>query len=163
MNEEPNYDPRVTEFCETLAGLDPGERARLRRNAGRTMAESHKVLGLFFRILPNNVPRYQEETYFMAATLFPMAEPGGHGNLGHALRLAREPRGDGETDPGLDRRVEVLLDADPDQLPFRLRQLIQYLDSKEVKLNRPQLLQDLLAWEHPKRYVQENWARAYFA
>ena len=156
---EPNFDPRVTEFCERLEQLDAGERARLKRNAGRTLAESHNVLGLFFRILPHNVPRHQEEIYFLVATLFPLAESGGEGNLGHALYRARDKK----YAQGLDRRVEVLLDADREQLPFRLRQAIRFLDSKRVAVNWPRLLKDLLAWGHPKRYVQENWARDYFA
>jgi CRISPR system Cascade subunit CasB len=156
---EPTFDPRITGFCERLEQLDAGERARLKRNAGRTLAESRNVLGLFFRLVPSNVPRYQEETYFLAATLFPFAEGGDEGNLGHALYLAREEK----YAQGLDRRVEVLLDADREQLPFRLRQAIRFLDSQRVAVNWPQLLKDLLAWDHPKRYVQENWARAYFA
>jgi CRISPR system Cascade subunit CasB len=156
---EPNFDPRVTDFCERLERLDAGERARLKRNAGRTLAESHNVLGLFFRVLPHNVPRDQEETYFLVATLFPLAESGDAENLGHSLYLARDEK----YAQGLDRRVEVLLDADQEQLPFRLRQAVRFLDSKRVAVNWSQLLQDLLAWDHPKRYVQENWARAYFA
>jgi len=153
-----NLDPRVVDFCERLTRLDAGERARLKRNAGRTLAESHNALGLFFRLLPPNVPRIHEETYFLVATLFPLAESGNEGNLGSALRQVHDPRGA----QGLDRRVEILLDADGQQLAFRLRQTIRFLESKRGVVNWPQLLQDLLAWGHPKRYVQERWARAYF-
>lgn len=156
---ETNFAPRVVEFCERLETLDAGERARLKRNAGRTLAESHHALGLFFRLLPPNVPRYQEATYFLVATLFPLAGSGGEGDLGHALYRARDPK----YTQGLDRRVEILLDADGDQLPFRLRQAVRFLYSKRVPVNWPQLLQDLLAWNSPKRWVQENWARSYFA
>jgi CRISPR system Cascade subunit CasB len=158
---EMNFDPRIVEFCERLAGLDAGEKARLKRNAGRTMAESRNVLGLFFHALPYGVPKYQEETYFMLATLFPLAESGGEGNLGASLYRARDSKR--QENPGLDRRVEVLLDANEEQLRFRLRQAIRYLDSRRVAVKWPQLLRDLLAWDHPKRYVQENWARSYFA
>jgi CRISPR system Cascade subunit CasB len=153
-----NLDPRVIEFCERLSQLGPGERARLKRNAGCSLAESHNVLGLFFRLLPPNVPRYQEEVYFMVATLFPIAEGGAEGNLGASLCQARDPK----YAQGLDRRVEILLDADLEQLRFRLRQAVRFLESRRVAVNWPRLLQDLLAWERPRRYVQEQWARAYF-
>lgn len=156
---EPKLDPRITEFCERLERLDAGERARLKRNAGRTLAESHNVLGLFFRMLPPDVPQYQEETYFLVATLFPLTEGSDEGSLGHALYRARDKK----HAQGLDRRVEIMLDANREQLPFRLRQAIRFLYSKRVPVNWPRLLKDLLAWGHPKRYMQENWARDYFA
>jgi CRISPR system Cascade subunit CasB len=158
---ETYFDSRIVEFCERLGGLDPGEKARFKRNAGRTLAESRNVLGLFFQVLPYGVPKSQEEIYFILATLFPLAEGGGKGNLGTSLYRARDPNR--QENPGLDRRVEVLLDANREQLRFRLRQAIRYLESQRVTINWPQLLKDLLAWEHPKRYVQENWARSYFA
>ena len=154
-----SFDPRVTTFCDRLAQLDAGDRARLKRNAGRSLAESHNVVGLFFRLLPPGVAKYQEATYYLVATLFGLAESGGDRNLGHSLYLARHQ----SSSQGLDRRVEVLLDADQEQLAFRLRQAIRFLESNRVSVNWPRLLQDLLAWGHPKRYVQENWARAYFA
>jgi len=56
-----------------------------------------------------------------------------------------------------------LLDSDATQLPFRLRQAIRFLKSKGVKVNLQQLLEDLLQWNHPGRFVQKQWARAYFA
>lgn len=150
----------VDQFVAQLAQLDAGERARLKRNAGNRLAEARDAsLGLFYRILPPVVPRYQEETYFLLATLYPLAESGGKGNLGDALRRAQNSA----NAPGLDRRVEILLDADEAQLPFRLRQAIRFLYSHRILVNWPRLLQDLLYWTHPDRFVQQQWARAYFA
>lgn len=164
MSSPMTFDPRITEFCTTLAALESGDRARFKRNAGRDLSASHRVLGLFYRKLPRNVPRYDEDIYFLVATLYPLNTLEGRcGNFGDSLRLAREPRGVESRDAGLDRRVEVLLDADRDQLGFRLRQLVAYVESKRVPVNWRQFLKDLLAWDHPSRYVQENWARAYFA
>ena len=152
-------DPRVAEFVERLKRLEAGARARLKRNAGLSLAESRDALGLLYRLLPSGVQPYQEETFFMAATLFPLADGGGSGDLGNALRRARRPK----NAKGLDRRVERLLDADESQLPFRLRQAIRFLRSCRVRVNWPRLLDDLLAWNHPGRFVQEHWARSYFA
>jgi CRISPR system Cascade subunit CasB len=149
-------DPKIVTFCENLSKLDAGDKARLKRNAGRTLAQSRRVLGLFFnKLLPYDVPGYQEEKYFLVATLYPLAESGGAGSLGAALRRAKES-------DSLDRRVEILLDADDAHLPFRLRQAVRFLYSKRQPVDWPLLLRHLLAWNSEKRWVQEQWARDYF-
>ena len=151
----------IDEFVDRLNQLDAGERARLKRNAGNTLAQSRGVHALFFRLLPFGVPRYQEKWYFLMATLFPLADSSNKGNLGTALRLARTNHP--EREKGFDRRFEVLLDADDDQLPFRLRQIVGLLKSAEVPINWPQLLRDLTRWNDYRRFVQEQWARSYYA
>lgn len=145
-------------FIARLEGLDAGDRARLKRNAGKTLAEANDALGLFYRLLPNGLPAYQEEAYFLVATLFPLAEGGTAHDLGTSLFRAQSAR----NSKGLDRRVENLLDADLAQLHFRLRQAIHFLHSCRVHVNWQQLLEDLLQWEHPDRFVQQRWARSYF-
>ncbi len=156
-NREP--DPKVVAFFERLARLDAGGRARLKRSAGSGLAASRDALGLFYSVLPFGVPEAQHETYFLAATLFPIADAGGSGDLGSALRRAQQSK----NHKGLDRRVEILLDADATQLPFRLRQAIQYLRASRVRIDWVTLLCDLLFWSHPERFVQRRWARSYFA
>ncbi|MGD9100124.1 MAG: type I-E CRISPR-associated protein Cse2/CasB [Anaerolineae bacterium] len=151
---------QIETFFERLERLDAGARARLKRNAGNPLAESRSgALGLFYNLLPPGVPRHQEEKYFLVATLYPIAESGGQGSLGEALRRARNK----DNEKGLNRRVEILLDADEKQLPFRLRQAVRFLHSHRVPLDWRRLLQDLLSWNSPKRFVQQQWARSYFA
>lgn len=152
-------DTRVYTFIERLEKLDVGAKARLKRNAGLSLAEARDVLGLFYRLLPAAVPGYQQERYFMIATLYPLADGGRHRNLGATLRAARLPM----NGAGLDRRVEALLDADTEQLRFRLRQAIRFAQSNRVPVNWPQLLRDVLRWDHPDRFVQRQWAEAYFS
>jgi CRISPR system Cascade subunit CasB len=151
-------DRRITHFIDRLARLESGDRARLKRNAGSTLAEARNALGLFYRIILPNVPAYQHETYFLLATLYPLADAGRTGSLGNALRLAQ----DEQNSPGLDQRMERLLDADEAQLPFRLRQAVRYLYSQRVGIDWTQLLRDLLRWSHPDRYIQRRWASDYY-
>lgn len=157
---EHEFDPRITAFFNRLEKLNAGERARLKRCAGQTLAEArHEALGLFFRVLPPNVPPIQHESYFLAASLYPMTEAGVSGNLGDSLRQLRKPK----NSKGLDRRMEILLDADEAQLPYRLRQAIHLLQANHVRVNWPQLLEDLLYWTHFNRFTQRHWAQSYFA
>ena len=158
MSDLPS-ETTINLFIERLKKLDAGDLARLKRNAGRPLAEARDATALFYRLLPAGVAAAQEETYFLLATLFPLAEGGAQGNLGAALRRTQSEK----TQKGLDRRIDILLDADGEQLPFRLRQTIHFIQSNRVKVNWTGLLTDLLHWNHPDRFVQQNWARAYYA
>ncbi|MEZ4714431.1 MAG: type I-E CRISPR-associated protein Cse2/CasB [Caldilineaceae bacterium] len=150
-------DERIEKFMDSLGNLDAGERAQLKRNAGKRLTEARHI-GTFYRVLPHGTPRYQEEFFFLVATLYPLADGGAQGNFGTSLRRAR----DGQNDNGLNRRIEVLLDADQTQLPFRLRQAVRLLYSKRVNIDWVQLTKDLIFWNGEERRVQQAWARAYF-
>ncbi len=154
---ERETDTRVTTFLDRLKNLDAGERARFKRDAGNTLAEASSI-GLFYRLI-QGLYGVNEEIYFLVATLYPIAESGGSGNIGASLHRARDPK----NHKGLDRRVEILLDADATQLGFRLRQTIKFLKSKRVRVNWQVLLSDVLKWNSPYRTVQKQWARAYFS
>lgn len=156
-NREP--DPKVKKFLQNLSALDAGGKARLKRDAGKPLAEAQS-LGLFYRLLPYGLSAAQEEIYFLHATLYALADGGGKGSFGASLRSSRNP--DPKKNKGLDRRVEILLDSDATQLPFRLRQAVRFLKSKQVAVNWQQLLEDLLRWNYSNRTVQKQWARAYF-
>lgn len=152
-------DTRITTFVSRLRDLDTGERARLKRNAGKEMAESYDVLGLFYRLLPPGVEPRDEPRFFLVATLFPLTGNATEGNFGDALRRIRTD----ENAQSLDRRFEVLLDADVRQLPYYLRQAVRMLAAREVAVPWASLLADLTSWTHPQRFVQRAWARSYFA
>lgn len=157
MNDRPS-DPRHVEYITRLRSLDPGDRARLKRNAGNRLAEARGATGLFYRLMPAGIPNQQEEIYFLVACLFPLAEEGSSSNLGASFREVSNDR----NRKGIERRLEVLMDADLEQLPFRLRQAIHFLQSNRAKVNWIALLSDLLNWTHPDRFVQRNWARTYY-
>jgi len=156
---EHESDPKIEKFLQNLSALDAGGKAQLKRDAGKSLAEA-KSLGLFYRLLPYGLNAVQEEIYFLLATLYPLADGGDQKNLGASLHTARDP--DPKKNRGLDRRVEILLDSDPAQLPFRLRQTVRFLKSKQVSVNWQLLLEDLLRWNNVNRNAQKQWARAYF-
>jgi len=169
-------DDLISQFLARLAKLDAAGRARLKRNAGRTLDEARNVYQVFFSILPLDVRGHvAEENCFLLATLFPVgtlrdrklpASP--PHNLGaslsevrHKLLLLRKPY-----DPGrpisLDRRVAALLNTDREQLAFRLCQIVRFLATHEVDINWYQLLRDIQNWNADPRTVQRSWADEYF-
>ena len=56
----------------------------------------------------------------------------------------------------------VVAAAHPDDLPFFLRQAVSFLKSKDVPINWHQLMRDINHWNHPDRFVQHNWANAFW-
>lgn len=160
--------PRVSQFVERLKELERGDLAVLRRNAGRSLADSRGAFGVFFRLLPADLG-WREEIFFLVATLYALNPVESTvGDFGKSLALAK----DGTDGGGLDRRVAVLLDSDYEwlengrfrsgELGFRLRQAVKYLKSKDIGVEWGLLLYHLLNWSHPDRWVQRTWARSYY-
>lgn len=73
----------------------------------------------------------------------------------HHLREQLE-RGDSSTE----RRFVALLDADAEQMPHRLRQMVALL--KDETLDFDTLLRDLLRWNEPHKPAQQQWARDFY-
>ncbi|HLI52229.1 MAG TPA: type I-E CRISPR-associated protein Cse2/CasB [Thermomicrobiaceae bacterium] len=162
-------EERMNDFIAALQQLDAGSLARLRRNAGNSLAESRGVLDVFYRIAPFGLSAAQEERYFLVATLYqprldpPASEssrPPNPGNFGDTLRRVADPREDGSA--GVQRRLAALLDAEGPQVNFRLRQLVRLVDAHRGAIDWRQLLHDLLRWDYSDRRTQRAWARSYF-
>lgn len=156
-------------FLSRLSGLDRGELAILKRNAGNTIAESRGASTIFYRILPAGVADGRnEEVYFLIATLY------GHngfmtkGDLGTTMRRVKTKSGS----DSIDHRIAVLIDSDMDlidghkpgggELAYRLRQSVKLANGHEVGVDWLQLLKDLERWQYPEKRVQKAWARSYF-
>lgn len=155
----------------------PGQRedraalALLRRAAGKRLSEvDSRTLGLFYnRLAQRSELPGDEEDFFLVATLFPFAPDPAKGSFGESLRRLREASR-GLTDEAgnhpLDRQVIALLDADRDELPRHLRQLVLRLDQARLPhgcVDWLRLLRDVRDWDHPDRYVQKRWARDYWS
>jgi len=148
---------RLEALAEDRAAL-----ARLKRCAGRPLSECQRAYSLFYGLLPSAAlgKPWLEETCFLIATLFALAPSKGGMGLGQALRLAADKsRNDAS---GIQRRLDALLDADVEDLSFRLRQTVRLLAPKEIAIDWRQLLLDLLHWEAPSRHVQKEWARRFY-
>lgn len=176
-------------FLDSVRGWhtsDLGRLAVLRRNAGEPLSQQRGASWLY-AYLPES-PRSQEAR-FLVATLFAFDRPALEskrqavtGNLGasmHRLWLDTKAATDAEAtkpDSSVARRFGILLDADYDpddsqtggELPFRLRQTVRLIlahakSAGECWIHWPQLIRDIQNWNHPDKYVQKNWARAFYA
>ena len=110
--------------------------------------------------LPADISRWREAIYYTVAALFAYhPDTGGTGNMGAHFARARDPQGD---NTAIERRFTALLAAHPEDLDFYLRQAVSFLKSKEVPVNWHQLTFDLFGWSNSSRYVQRQWASAFW-
>lgn len=87
-------------------------------------------------------------------------EAGYRRTLGYAmaqLYLARKQP------PSIEGRFVALLDANEEELPYRLRQMVRLLKTEDgIRIHWAELLRDLLAWNRERKPVQQKWARAFY-
>lgn len=139
--------------------------ADLRRGLGkppRAAMEMYPYLGRFL----SHEPRHNyENAVFIVASLFAYYPDAKHakGNLGASLRELATSEGD-----GVEKRFVALLNAEIEDLPNYLRQIIGLLKSKGTAVNWEQLLRDIQYWKsndanHKYESVQACWARGFWA
>lgn len=178
----PNRDDWIGPFIGRLKslmsttgkGMDRATLSHLRRGVGKpsdaTLAES----GWLFTDVPDR-PQQALDNACLVAGLFGLWHQGRDAvaedappNLGaslHALAAEerrRTGRGPEESVDTAERRLASLLRAHRDDLSGHLRQTVSLLKSRGVAIDWHRLLRDLAAWDHPDRYVQRKWARAYW-
>lgn len=134
--------------------------AALRRGLGRPPGAAPQMHRYVIPRLPAGLYPRQEEAYYLIAALFGLhPDDTATGNLGRSFAQARDRDGNAEA---IERRFSALLAAHPDDLPFQLRQAIQFLRAQEISVNWSQLLRDVLNWDNPRRSVQRSWAHGFW-
>ena len=159
---------RPRAFLEDVKKLKPGDLAALRRAAGETLADSRGVLWMY-RLLQRHTNERYFETYFFTATLLALdknalkASNFNETNVNLGASLAK--LGQKFSQEAVERRVNVMLDSrfDSGEMGFRMPQMIKMLTAVDISIHWPQLLSDLLSWDHPEKYVQKRWAAHFFA
>jgi CRISPR system Cascade subunit CasB len=153
--EQEKESPFITYLQGFSARGDRAALAALRRCLGRELAPPPEAMRLVVPWLKDDFED-RRLRHFLLAGLYAMHPlPGGTGSLGASLLKV----GDHES---ARKRFEALLDADLEQLPHRLRQAISLALAKNVPVDWHRLFRDLGQWEHPKRFVQFQWARDYW-
>lgn len=154
-------------FFAKINTLGTGERAALRREAGKTLrqADGHAVT-TFYRCLPAEVREWDEEKWFAIACLRCLWDPGEENRKPMEQVIGDLIRMDDISDSTC-HRVEILLDTDWDADGYLLAKLSRLLKLIRQRSDRTQidfsvLLDDLLRWNSETQMVQRKWARAVF-
>ena len=161
--EPPNEDERLIKYLKGLEKRqDRAALAHLRRGLGkppRAAMEMYPYLGQFLSYEPR--PRYETAVFIVAALFayYPDA-PGNAGNLGASIRQLK----DDSDSKSIEKRFVALLNAEVEDLPYYLRQMIGLLKSgqKQIAVNWNQLFKDVQNWNSDKRFVQQKWAERFW-
>lgn len=109
--------------------------------------------------LKENRPQAEEEEEPPPSEKQPV-EAGYRRTLGYAIAQLYLARGQS---PSIEGRFVALLDANEEELPYRLRQMVRLLKTEEgIRIHWAELLRDLLAWNREHKPVQQKWARAFY-
>jgi CRISPR system Cascade subunit CasB len=157
-------EERFVEYLEELEGNDDrAALAALRRSLGKSPGEATEAHRY---VLPFNPATREESAYYLVGGLFALHPQSWHRdegdrnltNLGASFaRLGSEVES-----KSIEKRFVALLNCHADDLAERLRHAIGLLGSKKIPVDWAQLLKDLRNWNHPDRFVQLSWARAFW-
>ena len=109
----------------------------------------------------NEEHAWRREMHYLVAGLWALhwreGRSGQQLSIGKACwKLCRER----ENSTSIERRFIFLIDADRDQLPHRLRQMVALL--KEQPIDFDALLEGLLKWHYDKKPTQNRWVRDFY-
>lgn len=122
----------------------------------RYITDTFQYIGYYLPVHPQ-----AQDNYILVGALFAYhPETTTEGNLGaHFAELRRRlpDRAD-----ALERRFSAMLKAHPDDLTSHLRAAVGLLKGQEIPVNWYQLLYDVSHWGHIDRFVQRQWANAFW-
>lgn len=156
------------EWLQALNERDTRVRAELRRSLAFTPGSFPRAFPYVEPFLNEDATSWRREVHYLVAALWAMhwkkARTDAPQPMGKAAALyakdhhAREQLMGGSS--STERRFIALLDADSEQLPHRLRQMIALLKDETIDFGA--LLDDLLRWNDEKKRTQNGWARDFY-
>ena len=156
--------PPQNAFVAYLLGLaqreNRGALAALRRGLGKPPGTAHEMHPYVAPWLSSGMHRWEEDAHYTVAALFGShPEHAAIGNMGATFRRITSQT----ESESIEKRFIALLSCHGDDLPQQLRQAVSLARSKDVPVDYSQLLRDIRYWGHPDRFVQREWARAFWA
>lgn len=153
----------TTQFFEALTRRAEGDTAVV-ANLRRSLSHDPGTFaGVFPYIEPftQNLSAGDRRTVYLVAGLWAQAhrrESGAPLTLPAAMQRLAQSSGSNS----VESRMVALLDADPDELVWRMRHAIGLTAAAGLALDWPALLADLLRWNATTRHVQQRWAREFW-
>jgi CRISPR system Cascade subunit CasB len=159
-------DRFVAFLVKLVESEDRAPLAALRRGLGKKPGEAADSHPYILPRIPANASRWDEDAYYLTGSLFALHQidwPAGEDesrrtNLGASFaRLGRVVESE-----SIEKRFVALLNCHEDDLPDHLRHAVSLLKSKEIPIDWARLLRDVRRWNHEDRWVQREWAQAFW-
>lgn len=148
------------EWLEDLNARDTKVRAVLRRSLAFDPGEFPPAYPYVEPFVKDDDNSWRRAMYYLVAGLWSThwreGRSGAPMPFGKACAAYQTASGSTSTE----RRFITLLDADRDQLPHRLRQMVALL--KEQVIDFDDLLKRLLSWNDEQKRTQNSWARDFY-
>lgn len=147
-------------WLEELNGKSTKVRAVLRRSLSFAPGAFVQAFPYVEPFVKDTDHRWRREVHYLVAGLWAAHwREGASGQampIGKACAVHQSATGSTSTE----RRFINLLDADTDQLPHRLRQMIALLKDQPIDFDA--LLKGLLYWNDDEKRTQNKWARDFY-
>jgi CRISPR system Cascade subunit CasB len=134
--------------------------AHLRRGLGKKPGESMEMYPYVGRFISEKTDGSYDRAVFLTSALFADYSDAAQniGDLGRSVRqLAKDTGSD-----SIERRFVALLDAEPNELHYYLRQMVGLLKANNIAVNWNTLFENIRDWGKPSRGVQRKWARSFW-
>ena len=147
-------------WLEQLNESDNKARAVLRRSLAFNPGQHIPAFPYVERFLKGEQTGWRREVHYLVAALWAAHWREGRAGASTALARACAAHQLKSGSASTERRFINLLDADREQLPHRLRQMLALLGEQSIDFDA--LLSDLLGWHRDDKRTQNAWARDFY-
>lgn len=147
-------------WLERLNELDNKVRAVLRRSLAFDPGQHIPAFPYVEPFLKGEASGGRRDMHYLVAALWAAHWREGRGGANQTLASACAVHQLKSGSASTERRFINLLDADREQLPHRLRQMVALLGEQPIDFQA--LLDDLLRWNNESKRTQNAWARDFY-
>ncbi len=160
--ESQSNDERFIDYLSSLSSnKNRAALAHLRRGLGKEPGMSLEMYP-YVAGWTKNFHRNQERAYFIVAALFGLypkpswKKDDRFNNFGKSISFLKSKS------DSIELRFNALLNANEEDLPYHLRQMVGLLESSDAPINWHLLLHDIRFWSHEDKFVQRSWAKGFW-
>jgi CRISPR system Cascade subunit CasB len=148
------------EWLESLNAKDTKVRAVLRRSLAFDPGKFVSAYPYVEPFIKDEENSWRREVFYLVAGLWAAHWREGRSGAPMPIGKACATYQTASGSTSAERRFITLLDADRDQLPHRLRQMIALLQEQPIDFD--DLLKGLLYWDDDQKRTQNTWARHFY-